>query len=95
MALDKNTVKNIAFLSKLAISEDDFDAYQKDLSNILDLVEQMSACDTDNVEVMTHPMDATMRLREDEVTASNNRDALQSNAPATENGLFLVPKVLD
>lgn len=95
MALDNTTVRKIASLAKLNIAEDEIDQYREDLSNILQLVEQMQACDTENVEVMTHPMDASMRLRDDQVTAVDQREALQNCAPATENGLYLVPKVID
>ena len=95
MSLDKETVKNIAKLAKLSIPEGDMENYQRDLSNILDLAEKMQACDTENVEVMTHPMDATLRLREDKITATNQREELQTNAPSTEKGLYLVPKVID
>lgn len=95
MALDKDTVNKIASLAKLNIADIEIDQYQEDLSNILDLVAEMQECNTDNVEVMTHPMDATMLLRDDVVTESNNRDSLQAVAPATDSGLYLVPKVLD
>lgn len=95
MALDKTTVSKIAGLAKLTLTESETEHYRGDLSRILDLVEQMQACDTSAVKVMTHPMDATLRLREDAVTESNQRDAFQRVAPATDNGLYLVPKVLD
>lgn len=95
MALDKDTVKKIASLAKLNIAESEIDQYQQDLSNILDLVTQMQDCNTDAVEVMTHPMDATMRLRDDCVTETNQRESLQAVAPAIESGLYLVPKVID
>lgn len=95
MDLDNTTVRKIASLAKLDIADNDIDQYQQDLSNILDLVAQMKDCNTDDVEVMTHPMDATMRLRDDTITETNQRESLQTVAPATENGLYLVPKVLD
>lgn len=95
MALDKTTVEKIAGLAKLTLTESQTEQYSTDLSRILDLVEQMQACDTSSVEVMTHPMDTTLRLREDEVTEKDQRDNFQQAAPATENGLYLVPKVLD
>ena len=88
-------MRKIASLAKLDIADNEIDQYQQDLSNILDLVAQMQDCNTDDVEVMTHPMDATMRLRDDTVTETNQRKSLQTVAPATENGLYLVPKVLD
>jgi len=61
----------------------------------LNLVEQMDAANVDDVEPMAHPQDAMQRLREDNVTEINQREKLMSNAPSTQDGLFLVPKVLD
>ncbi|MGH1540919.1 MAG: Asp-tRNA(Asn)/Glu-tRNA(Gln) amidotransferase subunit GatC [Arenicella sp.] len=95
MELDNNTVKTIASLAKLTLSDEETEQYRGELSNILDLVAQLQACDTEGVQVMTHPMDATLRLRADEVTESDQREHFQATAPATENGLYLVPKVLD
>ena len=95
MALKREDVKNIAHLARLAISEDDIAHYQTDLSNILELVEQMNAADTHNIEPMAHPTDAVQRLRSDEVTQTNQREKFMKNAPAQEDGLFLVPKVID
>lgn len=95
MALDNTTVRKIASLAKLDIADNEIDQYQQDLSNILNLVAQMQDCNTDNVDVMTHPMDATMRLRDDNISEADQRETLQAVAPATENGLYLVPKVID
>ena len=69
--------------------------YQKNLSNILDLVDQLSAVDTSSVEPMAHPLDAVQRLRADVVTEENNRDHFQQIAPQTENGYYLVPRVVE
>ncbi|MEY8205099.1 MAG: Asp-tRNA(Asn)/Glu-tRNA(Gln) amidotransferase subunit GatC [Bermanella sp.] len=95
MALDREDVKNIAQLARLELSDEDVGQYQTDLSNILALVEQMNAVNTDNVEPMAHPTDAVQRLRSDVVTETNQREKYMANAPAQENGLFLVPKVID
>ena len=95
MSLDKQTVQTIAHLARLKIEDDEIEKYQSELSNILDLVQQMKACDTAGVEPMTHPFDAIMRLRPDEVSESNQRDRFQASAPSTEDGLYLVPKVID
>ena len=95
MSLDNNTVQQIARLARLEIDEKDLEKYRTELSNILDLVAQMEACDTDKIEPMTHPFDATLRLREDKITEQNQRDKFQKIAPATEQGLYLVPKVID
>lgn len=93
--LNKDTVLKIAKLARLELSKTDIEKYQQDLSGILELAEQMQACNTEGVEVMTHPMDATLRLREDVVTEKDHRDEFQKIAPSTEKHLYLVPKVLD
>ena len=95
MSLDKSDVEKIAHLARLAIDEQDVPVYAGNLSNILDLVEQMSAVDTDGVAPMAHPMDASQRLRKDEVTETNQRDHFQQIAPSVEDGLYLVPKVIE
>lgn len=95
MALDKTTVQSIAHLARLHVSDDDIERYRTELSNILDLVTQMEACDTQDVAIMTHPFDATLRLREDEVSEVNQREKFQAVAPDTDQGLYLVPKVID
>ncbi|MFT5136326.1 MAG: aspartyl-tRNA(Asn)/glutamyl-tRNA(Gln) amidotransferase subunit C [Arenicella sp.] len=95
MSLNKQTVETIAHLARLKIEDGEIEKYQSELSSILDLVEQMKACDTVGVEPMTHPFDATMRLRADVISESNQRDKFQALAPSTEDGLYLVPKVID
>lgn len=95
MALDRSDVKNIADLARLALSDENLDKYSSELSNILDLVEQMNAVDTDDVQPLAHPTDAVQRLRADQVTEENNREKYMANAPAQEEGLFLVPKVVE
>lgn len=95
MSLEKSDVEKIAHLARLAIDEKDVPEYARNLSNILDLVEQMSAVDTDNVTPMAHPLDATQRLRKDEVTETNQREHFQKIAPSVEDGLYLVPKVIE
>lgn len=95
MSLDKNDVEKIAHLARIAIADEDIPGYAESLSNILNLVEQMDAVDTENVSPMAHPQDAFQRLREDIVTEENQREHFQKNAPEVENGLYLVPQVLD
>lgn len=95
MALERKDVENIAHLARLAISEADIPEYAHNLSNILALVEQMSAVDTTGVDPMAHPLDAVQRLREDAVTETDQRDHFQAIAPAVEAGLYLVPKVIE
>lgn len=95
MSLERDDVKKIAHLARLAIDEADIPGYATNLSNILNLVEQMSAVNTDEVTPMAHPLDAVQRLRSDEVTETNQREHFQEHAPNVEDGLYLVPKVLE
>lgn len=93
--LDKKDIKKIAHLARLGIPESKIVDYATDLTNILDLIEQMNQVDTNNVEPLAHPLDLTQRLRTDEVTEPNQRETFQKIAPATEAGLYLVPKVIE
>lgn len=95
MALDKEDVIKIAHLARLQVAEEDISATTERLSSILGMIEQLQATPTDGVEPMAHPMDAVQRLREDAVTESNHREDYQKIAPATEDGLYLVPKVIE
>ena len=95
MSLDRSEVEKIAHLARLQINEADVPDYADNLNNILALVDQMQQVDTSAVEPMANPLDAVQRLRKDAVTETNQRDELQANAPATEDGLFLVPQVIE
>lgn len=95
MTIQSKDVKNAAHLARIAINEQDIEGYTQDLANILALVDQMQAINTDQIEPMAHPTDAAQRLRADQVTEQDQRDKYQAIAPATENGLYLVPKVIE
>lgn len=95
MSLERSEVAAIAHLARLAVSEDELDSLASDLSNILALVEQMDAADISGVEPMAHPLHMVQRLREDRVTEGDQRDYFQTNAPLTEDGLYLVPRVIE
>ena len=95
MSLQKEDIEKIAHLARLGISSDDVPDYARNLSNILDLVEQMNAVDTEGVTPMAHPLDEPQRLRADEVTEQDQREHFQENAPLVESGLFLVPQVIE
>lgn len=95
MSLNKSDVEKIAHLARLSIQEDDIPDYARDLNNILNLVEQMSAVDTQNITPMAHPLDAHQRLRPDSVTEVDQREAFQAIAPKTEAGVYLVPQVIE
>ncbi|HEV2320842.1 MAG TPA: Asp-tRNA(Asn)/Glu-tRNA(Gln) amidotransferase subunit GatC [Gammaproteobacteria bacterium] len=95
MSLTPDDVKAIARLARLSIAEQDIPAYAKNLSNILEFVAQLDKADTAAVEPMAHPLDMSQRLREDVVTEQVDRERYQQNAPETEAGLYLVPKVVE
>lgn len=95
MSLEPAEVRKIAQLARLAIAEDDIPGYVRELSAILELVEQMNAVDTGGVTPMAHPLDMSQRLRDDAVTETDQREHFQRTAPLTEAGLYLVPKVIE
>jgi|TARA_R100001244_G_scaffold90402_1_gene68600 aspartyl-tRNA(Asn)/glutamyl-tRNA(Gln) amidotransferase subunit C len=95
VTISRKDIEKVAVLARIRVDEEQVSALEKDLGNILDLVDQLSAADTDSVAPMAHPLDAVQRLRPDEVTETNEREAFQEIAPATENGLYLVPRVIE
>lgn len=95
MALSESDVKKVAHLARIALSPEELPGHIKNLSKILDLVEQMNTVDTTGIEPMAHPQDITQPLREDIVTETNQREKMQCCAPLTEAGLYLVPKVIE
>ncbi|CRI64571.1 MULTISPECIES: Asp-tRNA(Asn)/Glu-tRNA(Gln) amidotransferase subunit GatC [Thiocapsa] len=95
MSLDASDIEKIAHLARLEIAPESIERYAADLSNILDLVAQMDAVDTTGVEPMAHPLHMSQRLRPDRVSEHDRRELFQAIAPLTEDGLYLVPKVID
>ena len=95
MAFDKTELEKVAHLARLHISDSEIDEVTGRITDILDLIDQMQSVDTDAVVPLAHPLDLTQRLREDDVTESNRRDELQLLAPEVEEGLYLVPKVIE
>lgn len=95
MSLSRRDVEKIAHLARLQIAEEQIPGFATQLSNILAFVEQMNSARTDGVEPMAHPFDTATRMREDVVTETNERELMQSIAPAVEAGLYLVPKVIE
>lgn len=95
MTISREDIEKVAVLARIRVDDEQVSALENDLGNILDLVDQLSAADTDAIEPLAHPMDAVQRLRPDEVTETNQREAFQAIAPATENGLYLVPRVIE
>ena len=96
MPLDRQEVEKIAHLARLTLDEQQIPFYAKNLSNILELVAHINEAKTDGIVPMSHPLEnLTQRMREDQITETNQRELFQSIAPATEAGLYLVPQVID
>jgi aspartyl-tRNA(Asn)/glutamyl-tRNA(Gln) amidotransferase subunit C len=95
LKITDTVVKNIADLTQLTFDKRELASFSTSMSEILELVEQMQHVDTTGVEPMSNPLDATQRLREDVVTEENQRETYQGIAPETEDGLYLVPKVIE
>jgi len=94
MSIEDNQVRQVAYLARLELSDEEVARYRDDLNSILTLVERMNACDTEGVKPMSNPLDATQRLRADVVTEEIDREEFLKGAPEVRNGLFLVPKVI-
>lgn len=95
MTISRKDIEKVAVLARIRVDDEQISALEKDLGNILDLVNQLGAADTEQVDPMAHPLDAVQRLRADTVTETNQREAFQATAPATDNGLYLVPRVIE
>ena len=95
MSVDRETVKKIANLSRIAVAEGEIDALVPELNNILGWVEQLSEVDCSKVEPMTTVIPNKLRLRDDVVDDGNVRDKILANAPVAEHGFFAVPKVIE
>ncbi|PIE37127.1 MAG: Asp-tRNA(Asn)/Glu-tRNA(Gln) amidotransferase GatCAB subunit C [Gammaproteobacteria bacterium] len=95
MAISEETIADIADLAKIRIDASQTHEVNERLNAILGMVEQLQAVDTTAVEPLANPLDAHQPLRADEVTETNRREAYQAIAPAVEDGLYLVPKVID
>ncbi|HEY7772968.1 MAG TPA: Asp-tRNA(Asn)/Glu-tRNA(Gln) amidotransferase subunit GatC [Marinagarivorans sp.] len=93
--MNREDIQQLAKLARLQIADDQADEVATRITDVLALVDQLGTVDTSNVQPMAHPLDAVQILRSDEVSEPNVRDAMQAIAPATENGLYLVPKVID
>ncbi len=95
MSLSAEDVKRIAKLARIRVNEAEVAAYQAQLNGIFGLIEEMQAVDTNGIEPMSHAQDLFQRLRADVVSEPDRRAAFQAVAPQTENGLYLVPKVIE
>jgi aspartyl-tRNA(Asn)/glutamyl-tRNA(Gln) amidotransferase subunit C len=95
MAIEQDELEKIAELARIRVAPDQIGQVTQRITEILSMVDQLQAVDTGDVEPMANPLDAVQRLRKDEVTEENRREAFQAIAPAVENGLYLVPRVVE
>jgi aspartyl-tRNA(Asn)/glutamyl-tRNA(Gln) amidotransferase subunit C len=95
MPLTPEDVRRIAELARIGISDAEARAIQAELNNIFEMIGRMQRVDTEGVAPMTHAQGAGLRLREDKVTESDQRERFQAVAPQVEQGLYLVPKVIE
>ena len=95
MSVDAATVRHIAKLARIAVSDEEVAALEPELNNILGWIEQLQEVDVAGVEPMTAVIPNTLRLRADEVTDGGIRDDVLANAPNAEHGFFAVPKVIE
>lgn len=95
MALTLSDVKRIAHLARIEITEGDAEQTLGQLNDIFVMIERLQSVDTSRIEPMSHPLGGNQRLREDAASFADVRDVVLGNAPAQQDGLFLVPKVIE
>ncbi|RLS55336.1 MAG: Asp-tRNA(Asn)/Glu-tRNA(Gln) amidotransferase subunit GatC [Planctomycetota bacterium] len=94
-ALTPETVRKVARLARIQLTEADVDRFTRQLGQVLGYVEMLSELNTDGVEPLAHPLEIENVLREDEPTPSLSREAALSNSPKSDGKYFLVPQILD
>ena len=95
MSVDQNTVRRIAKLARIAVREDELPALAGELNTILDWVEMLAEVDTQGVEPMTSAVAMTMKMRDDVVTSGDLQKDVTGNAPVSEDGFYVVPRVVE
>jgi len=95
MSVDQDTVKRVAKLARIRVSDDEAASLQGELNTILGFVEQLNEVDVEGVEPMTSVTPMAMKKRSDEVTDGDRADDIVANAPASDDHFFLVPKVVE
>lgn len=95
MSIDKDTVKRVARLARLSVTEDEAESLKGELNSILDWVEMLNEVDVDNVSPLTSVVTQEMKKRDDVISDGNYADKVVSNAPMSEDNYFMVPKVIE
>ena len=94
MTIKKSEIAYISSLSKLKMEDAEMDNYTRQISEILEMIQQLEKVDTHDIEPMAHPLNMKQRLRADVITEENHRDLYQNNAVEFEEGFYKVPKVI-
>jgi len=95
MTIHERDIDKLCVLARLAIDPDERRHAQRDLEGIIAMIDALAAVPTESIEPLAHPLDATQRLRPDEVTEQDERDAFQQLTPSVRDGLYLVPRVVE
>jgi aspartyl-tRNA(Asn)/glutamyl-tRNA(Gln) amidotransferase subunit C len=95
MSLSQDQIRRIAQLARIALHPDEADTVRERLNRVLGLIDQLQAVATEGIQPMSHALDVVQPLRADQVTQAAPRERLQAGAPALEDGLYLVPKVIE
>ena len=95
MIIKKSEIAYISSLSKLKMEDIEIDSFTCQISDILEMIQQLEKVNTDNIEPMAHPLNMNQRLRVDLVTEENHRELYQENAVEIEEGFYKVPKVIE
>ena len=95
MSVDKNTVRKVARLARIAVPEERLESIARELNGILAWIEQLNEVNVDGVEAMTTPVAMTLPMREDVITDGGIQEQVLANAPRSEDGFFVVPKVVE
>jgi len=95
MSVDQDTVRRIARLARIAVQDDELPALAGELNTILDWVEQLDEVNTDDVEPMTSAVAMTLKMRDDVVTSGDHQKDVTMNAPQSEDGFYVVPRVVE
>lgn len=93
--MDRDTLRRVAWLSRIAADDNELDGYGHHFDRLLEFVADLESAPTEGVKPMAHPLDMVQRLRPDQVSEDDEREQLQDGAPLTEDGLYLVPKVIE
>lgn len=95
MAISSDEICKLAELARIAIDEHAMQSTANSVADILDMIDELKKADTSATKPLSHPLDQAQRLRADEVTEHDEREVFQAIAPAVENGLYLVPRVIE